>query len=217
VRTWNVVSEFGLFERWSVSFRYALHRPGFYLSVVILWLLFAWQLVPWHNSSLPLIATLIMMCLVLSGVYCLMGVAALALFFMLRLRKSNMLLGTVEHSVDEKGIRERSPEVDVAFTWLAVKSITMLKKYVVLELKIPSIYLAIKRNGFESEHACDAFYWEVMDAIGQRASRSDHGRAKRLALEMRELEADSEAAAELRESLGRSPSKEEIRAHRWTR
>lgn len=217
MKAWSVVSEFSLFERWDVSCRYSVRRPGFYLGVAFLWLIFAWLLIPWPGSSLPLITVWLMMGLVISGAYCLMGVAVLSLSLMLRLRKSRLLLGAVKHSVNEQGIREQSPGVDVAFTWLAVKSIKMLKNYVVLELKIPSIYLAIKKNGFESEHACDAFYWEVMGAIGQRASRSDHGRAKRLVLEVQELEADSEAGAELRERLGRSPSKEEIRAHRWAR
>lgn len=217
LKTWNVVSKFSAFERWGVSFIFSVRRSDFYIGFAFLWLLFAWQFIPWSDSSLPLIVVWILMGMVISGAYCLLGCAVLSLLFTVRLHRRNMLLGTVEHCVDEHGIRERSQGVDVAFSWFAVKSITMLKKYVVLELKIPSFYLAIKRNGFESEHMCNAFYCEVVAAVGQRVSRSDRRRANRLALEVRELEADSEAAAELRERLGRSPSKEEVKAHRWTR
>ncbi|TBU95687.1 YcxB family protein [Phytopseudomonas dryadis] len=217
MRAWNISSHFSAFDSGIVFFIVSFRSLRNRLVFVFLWLIFAVLYIPWSESGFKLILVYLLIGAVLCGAYCILGIAVYSLIFMAKLRKSGLLLGHIEHQVSEDGIRQYSSGVDVAFAWSAVRSITMFKRYIVLELKIPSFYMTLKKRGFESERASDAFYREVMSVIGQRASHADSYRTKRLTSEALELETNNEAAVELSKKLGRSPTLEEVRSHRWTR
>ncbi len=194
-----------------------LRSLRFRLSFLFLWILFAWLYIPWTHAEPKIILTLILMGAFLCGIFCVIGLVLPSLFYMLKMHKDGIPIGNIEHRIDEEGIQLISKDIEVSLTWHAIESIIAHNTHIILLTKVPYYFIAMKKQSFGSDLDCDIFYREVKALIGQRDSRKDKVRTKRLEHEAQEKTAHDDIAAELCKKLGRQPSQAEIEEYRWSR
>ncbi|SDP57496.1 YcxB family protein [Ectopseudomonas guguanensis] len=163
-----------------------LRSSRFLLSFVFLWILFAWLYIPWTQAEPKLILTLIFMGAFLCGTFCVIGLALSSLFYMLKTVRGGIPIGDIEHKINEEGIQQTSKNIEVTLSWHAIESIIPYKSHIILLTKVPYYFIALKKQSFESNMDCDIFYREAKALIGQRDSRKDKARTKRLEWEAQE-------------------------------
>lgn len=188
-----------------------------HLNFIFLWVLFAYLYIPWAQAEPKLILTLILMGAFLCGIFCIAGLALSSLSHMLKIRRDGIPTGDIEHEINDEGIRQTSKNIEVALSWHAIESIIAHNTHIIFLTKVPYYFIALKNQSFGSALDCDIFYREAKALIGQRDSRKDKARTKRLEHEAQEKAAHDDIAAELCEKLGRQPSQAEIEEYRWSR
>lgn len=217
MKHWKITSNHTVREMAILAFYIGLHSSRFRITFIFLWALFAVIYVPQTGSGFGLILVYLLIGAVLCGAYCFLALTITSLVFMEGIRKSGLITGHIEHDMGEEGIRQRSDSFEVALSWSAIKSVTMFKRYIVIESKTPTFFITLKKQGFESEQDCNKFYREAKAAIGQRDSRKDRLQTQRLECEAQDEILDDEVTAELRTKLGRQPTRTEVEAYRWSR
>ncbi len=214
---WKITSHPTVREMAILAFYIGLQSSRIRITFFFLWALFAFIYIPQSDSGVGLVLAYLLIGAILCGAYCFLTLAIMSLAFMVGIRKSGLITGHIEHNICEEGIRQRSDFFEVALSWNAIKSITMFNRYMVIESKTPTLFIALKKQGFESEQDCDKFYREVKVAIGQRDSRKDRLQTQRLEFEAQAETLDDEVTAELRKKLGRPPTPTEVETYRWSR
>lgn len=209
---WKVISCFTVRDLVFLQFNYSVRSSQIKWTFLLLWLWFAIVYIPWSKLALiGMIAALLIGALVCT-VFCLASCVVAVLF---NIRRIRYFAGSFEFQADEQGVRECSRIIGVTLPWASITSVKWLSKYIVIQTKIPNFIIALKRQGFESDQACEDFYRDIKDRIGQKMNVMDKQRIQLRTRDAQEKIALHAATVELTRKLGRAPTLKEVERYRW--
>lgn len=208
----QVVSYFTVGELGVLLFRYALRSSQIKWTFLLLWAVFAIVYIPW--STLGLIG-MITSLLIGALVCCVSCVGGCLISVLCSIRRIRRYAGKKVFYANEQGISEYSRLINLSLPWASIESVIWFSQYIVIQTKIPNDIVALKRRGFESEQAYEAFYQEIKGLIGQKMDTMDKQRIQLQARDAEDKIALHAATIELTSKLGRAPTLKEVEQYRW--